>query len=232
MNWRGKRVLFHIVFAYLPLLGFLYIVIVFVLIRRSATTEDAQPADIIVVLGAAQYNGRPSPVFKVRLDHSVSLFRRNYARLIMTTGGHGLDPRFSEAGVGKAYLLRQNIPEQCIVADASGSNTTESIERSVPYLKMQNFNHVIAVSDGFHLFRIKQIFRNHQITAYGSPARNSLIESNAKSRISASVREVFVYTAYLIQYYTHLHISAFRSSAPFNGEQVPGGGLPADSLER
>ena len=106
-----KRVLFQFFFTYLPLLVLLYILVLFVLIRRAATLDDAQAADIIVVLGAAQYNGRPSPVFRARLDHTANLFRRNVAHRILTTGGFGLDKRFSEAGVGKSYLEKQNIPE-------------------------------------------------------------------------------------------------------------------------
>jgi len=204
MKPRGKRVLFQFFFTYLPLLVLLYILVLFVLIRRSATLDDAQAADIIVVLGAAQYNGRPSPVFRARLDHTVTLFRRNVANRILTTGGYGLDRRFSEAGVGKTYLEKQNIPGKCILTETSGSTTIDSLEKSIALLKQQNLTRVIAVSDGFHLFRIKQILRDHQITAYGSPAQNSLIESNFKSRFLASLREVFVYTAYLVQHKLHV----------------------------
>lgn len=208
MNQRAKRVLFQILFAYLPLAAFLYVLTIYVLIRRTAVRDDAQPADIIVVLGAAQYNGRPSPVFKARLDHTASLFKKNYASRIMTTGGYGFDPRYSEAGVGKSYLQKKDIPGDCIFTETSGLTTTESIERSIPFLKTQNLTRVIAVSDGFHLFRIKKIFRDHQITAYGSPAQNSLIESNFRSRAWASLREVFVYTAYLAQHKLHIPIPA------------------------
>lgn len=203
MKSRGKRVLFHLFFTYLPLLILLYIATLFVLIRRSATLDDSQMADIIVVLGAAQYNGRPSPVFKARLDHTATLFRKNLAGRILTTGGYGLDRRFSEAGVGKSYLEKQNIPRDCILTETSGSTTIDSLEKSIELLKQQKFTRVIAVSDGFHLFRIKRILRDHQITAYGSPAENSLIESNFKSRAMASLREVFVYTAYLVQHRLH-----------------------------
>jgi uncharacterized SAM-binding protein YcdF (DUF218 family) len=212
MKQRGKRILFQILFTYLPLIAFVYVLMIYILIRHTAVRDDAQPADIIVVLGAAQYNGRPSPVFKARLDHTVELFKKNVARRIMTTGGYGLDPRYSEAGVGKSYLLKRNIPEECIVTETRGLTTTESIEQSIPFLKTRNLTRVIAVSDGFHLFRIKRIFRDHQITAYGSPAQNSLIESNFRSRAWASLREVFVYTAYLAQRKLHTPIPAWEFS--------------------
>jgi uncharacterized SAM-binding protein YcdF (DUF218 family) len=204
----GKRVLFQLFFTYLPLSVLLYIVVLFVLIRRAAALDDSQTADIIVVLGAAQYNGRPSPVFKARLDHTATLFRRNFAGRILTTGGYGLDRRFSEAGVGKSYLEKQNIPADCILTETSGSTTVDSLEKSIQLLKQQKLTRVIAVSDGFHLFRIKQILRDHQITAFGSPAQHSLIESSFRSRALASLREVFVYTAYLMQHKLHVPLPA------------------------
>jgi uncharacterized SAM-binding protein YcdF (DUF218 family) len=204
MKPRGKRVLFQLLFTYLPLVVLFYILVMFALIRRAATIDDSQEADIIVVLGAAQYNGRPSPVFRARLDHTAQLFRKNLAHRVLTTGGYGLDKRFSEAGVGKSYLEKQNIPGDCILTEVSGATTIDSLEKSIELLKQQKFTRVIAVSDGFHLFRIKRILRDHQITAYGSPAQNSLIESSFRSRLLASLREVFVYTAYLVQHRLHV----------------------------
>jgi uncharacterized SAM-binding protein YcdF (DUF218 family) len=197
MKERGKKFLFQLLFTYLPLITLIYILGLYGLIRHTAVKDDAQEADIIIVFGAAQYNGRPSPVFKARLDHTVSLFKRNYANKIMTTGGHGLDTRFTEAEVGKEYLVKQNIPVDRIVTEPRGSTTLDTIEKVMKFLKLQNLGKVIAVSDGFHLFRIKQIFRDHQIVAYGSPVKHSPIESKFKSRVWASLREVFVYTAYL-----------------------------------
>lgn len=205
MKERGKRVLFQILFAYLPSLLLAYILVFYALIRRSAALDESQPADIIFVLGAAQYNGRPSPVFKSRLDHAATLFKEKFSGKIMTTGGYGFDPRYSEAGVGKLYLTRQGIPEECIYTEPSGLTTSESIERAIEFLKQHNFTRVIAVSDGFHLFRIRRIFRDHEITAFGSPAPRSVIESNFRSRTLASLREVFIFTAYMAQH--HLHIS-------------------------
>ena len=89
MKERGKRILFQVFFTYLPVIILAYILALYVIIRRSAVRDDAQQADIIVVFGAAQYNGRPSPVFRARLDHTAMLYRKNYASKIMTTGGYG-----------------------------------------------------------------------------------------------------------------------------------------------
>src|SRR5436190_19414369 len=204
MKERGKKFIFLLLFTYLPLIILAYIIFIYGLIRRSAKRYDSQQSDIIIVFGAAQYNGRPSPVFKARLDHTANLFKSNYAKKIITTGGHGLDARFTEAGVGKDYLMKQNIPADCIFTEPSGSTTLDTVEKLLEYLKLQNLNKVIAVSDGFHLFRIKQIFCDNRIVAYGSPARQSPIESNLRSRVSASLREVFVYTGYLVQRKLHL----------------------------
>ena len=199
MNERRKRLLFQLVFIYLPSLCFIYVLVLFGLIRRAAGRDEAQPADIIIVFGAAQYNGRPSPVYKARLDHTAMLFKRSLAQKIMTTGGHGVDSRFTEAEVGKDYLVRQSIPQECIFVEPTSLTTLESVQRFLEFLRLQNLNRVIAVSDGFHLFRIKRIFQDHHVTVFSSPAKNSPIESNFRSRVWASLREVFVYTAYLAQ---------------------------------
>ena len=204
MKERGKKFIFLLLFTYLPLIVLAYIVVLFGLIRRSAIRDDVQQADVIIVFGAAQYNGRPSPVFRARLDHTANLFKSNYSKKIITTGGHGFDARFTEAGVGKNYLVKQDIPADCIVTEPGGSTTLDTIERLLEFLKLQNLNRVIAVSDGFHLFRIKQIFRDHRIVAYGSPAKHSPIESSFRSRVWASLREVVVYTGYLVQRKLHL----------------------------
>ncbi|MEW5974429.1 MAG: YdcF family protein [Acidobacteriota bacterium] len=208
MKVRSRKFLFHLLFVYFPLLILVYVIGLYGLIRQSANRDDARLADAIVVFGAAQYNGRPSPVFRARLDHTALLFKKNLASKIITTGGHGLDSRFTEAGVGKEYLVKQDIPETSITADPRGSTTLESIEKVLSFLKDQKFNSVIAVSDGFHLFRIKRIFADYNVVAYGSPAANSPIESRFKTRLLASLREVFVYTAYLAHRKLNLPVPA------------------------
>jgi len=209
MKAAGKKLTFRLLLTCL-LLALLYFVVLYGLIRRTAVTDDAQQSDIIIVFGAAQYNGRPSPVFRARLDHTASLFKNSYAKKIMTTGGHGPDARFTEADVGRDYLVKQNIPPECILTEPNASTTLGTINRVMEFLRLEHFNRVIAVSDGFHLFRIKQIFRDNQIVAYGSPAKHSPIESRLKSRTWASLREVLVYTAYLAHQKLHLPIPETR----------------------
>jgi uncharacterized SAM-binding protein YcdF (DUF218 family) len=206
----GKKLTFRLLLTCLPLLLLSYILVLYGLIRRTAARDDAQQADIIIVFGAAQYNGRPSPVFKARLDHTAGLFKSNYAQKIMTTGGHGLDSRFTEADVGRNYLVKLDIPAECILTEPIASTTLGTINRVLEFLRLEHHDRVIAVSDGFHLFRIKQIFRDNQIVAYGSPARHSPIESNLKLRTWASLREVLVYSAYLAHQKMHLPIPETR----------------------
>ena len=190
MKARWKQFAFKVFFRYLPASVLIYSVAVYVLVRTEANRDDARPADRIIVFGAAQYNGRPSPVFRARLDHGAELFKRKLSSRIITTGGYGLDPRFTEAEVGKAYLIQHGVPEDSIETEASGLTTLASIREIVEILRRQGIRQVVAVSDGFHLFRIKQIFRDRQVVVFGSPVPNSPIESNWKSRLQASLREV------------------------------------------
>jgi uncharacterized SAM-binding protein YcdF (DUF218 family) len=170
----------------------------FINIRRQAARNEAQAADCIVVLGAAQYNGRPSPVLKARLDHAAHLFRQGLATHIITTGGFGPDKRFSEAGTARDYLIRHGIPGVAIEADPSGETTLQSARTVKSKLDQGNYKSCILVSDGFHLFRSKAIFARQGITVFASPAPGSPIENSRGARWWYSLREVFVYTAFRV----------------------------------
>lgn len=204
MKPRLKRFCFQLLFYYLPVLILLYITAIYVLIRRTANRDEASSADYILVFGAAQYNGRPSPVYRARLDHALALYQKQLARKIITTGGRGPDPRFSEAAVGKEYLLKSNIPPDALYLEETSLNTAESIHRVVQALHLQPPQRVIAVSDGFHLFRIKSIFEDYPIQVFISPAPKSPIEANWRFRVVASLREAFIFTAYKIGRWTKL----------------------------
>jgi uncharacterized SAM-binding protein YcdF (DUF218 family) len=204
MNSRLKRFFFQLLFYYLPVLIFLYIAAIYILIRRTANRDEASPADYIIVFGAAQYNGRPSPVYRARLDHALTLYQKQLAGKIITTGGRGPDPRFSEAAVGREYLLKFAIPSDSLFLEETSVNTAESIHRVVQILHLHPAQRVIAVSDGFHLFRIKSIFEDYPIQVFASPAPKSPIEANWRSRAMASLRETFIFTAYKIGRWTKL----------------------------
>ena len=165
-------------------------------IREAAVRDEAHPADAIVVLGAAQYNGRPSPVLKARLDHAYELFRDGYAPVIITTGSYGPDPNFSEAQVGTKYLVQRGIDGTNIVTEQGSGTTYDSIRAASNVIHQKGWRSVLVVSDGFHLFRVKKMLADNGIIAYTSPVPHSPIEIEASQRFWYSVREVVLFSAY------------------------------------
>ena len=157
-------------------------------IVRQAKVDEARPADAIVVFGAAEYAGRPSPVYRARLDHAYDLFQRGLASMVITTGGAGADPKFSEGGVGRDYLLQRGIPDRCLIAETQGDDTAESAQRVSAILHVNGMHTVVAVSDGYHIFRIKRLMRRYGIVAYGSP-RPASLPHTASAKIMAILRE-------------------------------------------
>jgi uncharacterized SAM-binding protein YcdF (DUF218 family) len=149
-------------------------------IERQATREEAQPADVIVVLGAAEYRGRPSPVLRARLDHALDLYRKRLAPRIMTTGGAGGDPVFTEGDVGRDYLTSQGVAPEAIVVEREGASTVASTARAGEIMRRMGLQSAIVVSDGYHIYRVKKMLEGRGLTVYGSPraerARDSLRE--------------------------------------------------------
>jgi uncharacterized SAM-binding protein YcdF (DUF218 family) len=163
-------------------------------IRAQASQDETRPASAIVVFGAAEYNGSPSPVFKARLDHAFDLEERGFARLVITTGGSGGDPRFTEGAVGRDYLIQRGVAAEKILADTQSETTYENVRAVAQALRSRNARDCIAVSDGFHLYRIKLMFRALGIQAYASPAPESPIEADPFQRTSHSLRELLSVT--------------------------------------
>jgi uncharacterized SAM-binding protein YcdF (DUF218 family) len=195
MRRRSKRVLLSLLLlVFLAVSG--YFISVYLSIRQEAVHDQAQVSDCIVVLGAAQYNGRPSPVLRARLDHALDLYTRSFAPRIITTGGYGLDKRYTEAGAAKDYLVRRGVPAAAIEADPRGETTVQSIRSVKGRMLNEGIKSCILVSDGFHLFRSRAIFLEEGINVYPSPAPASPIENSAVARFWHSLREVFVYTAF------------------------------------
>jgi len=161
-------------------------------IREQATRDEATPADALVVFGAAEYNGAPSPVLKARLDHAFNLEEHGLAPLLITSGGSGGDPQYTEAGVGRDYLIQRGVAEAKILADTRSLTTYASVKAVTLLLRQRHKHTCIAVSDGFHLYRIKLMFRSLGITAYASPVPNSPIEADSYLRTLYSLREMVV----------------------------------------
>jgi uncharacterized SAM-binding protein YcdF (DUF218 family) len=195
MTGQSKRVVW-VMLGLLAIVIVAYGVSVYAAIREQASRDEAQLSDCIVVLGAAQYNGRPSPVLKARLDHTVDLFNRKLAPRIITTGGYGLDKKFTEAGAAREYLVKHGVPVASIEVDPNGETTLQSVRSVKERLQHEGVRSCIVVSDGFHLFRSKAIFAHEGILVYPSPAPGSPIETSPVARFWHSLREVLVYIAY------------------------------------
>ena len=146
-----------------------YLIALSARIGRQSRQDEARRADVIIVMGAAEYRGHPSPVFKLRLDHAADLYERQLAPYIMTTGGPGGDPNFTEAGVGRSYLIDRGIPPESIVVEDEGESTAYSLAAASEILRRMGLHSCIIVSDGYHLFRVKRILQQRGFTAYGSP---------------------------------------------------------------
>jgi uncharacterized SAM-binding protein YcdF (DUF218 family) len=138
-------------------------------INRQSVIDESRSADVIVVLGAAAYRGRPSPVLKARLDHGLDLYRRDLAPRIMTTGGAGGDPDFTESGTGRAYLIRHGVPSEAIILEPEGDSTAHSTAAVGEIMRRMDLRSCIVVSDGYHIFRVKKLLEARGLEVYGSP---------------------------------------------------------------
>ena len=150
----------------------IYIAYVARRIELQSTRDEARPADVILVLGAAEYRGRPSPVLRARLDHAVELYRDHYAPLILTTGGAGGDPVFTEGAVGRSYLASHGIPAEAIIVENEGETTVHSIALAGEILRRMGLRSVIVVSDGYHIYRVKKMLQFRGVAVFGSPRRD------------------------------------------------------------
>jgi uncharacterized SAM-binding protein YcdF (DUF218 family) len=146
-----------------------YLVSITLRIKRQSTRDEARPADVILVLGAAEYRGRPSPVLKARLDHALELYRKGLAPRILTTGGAGGDPQYTESEVGRAYLITQGVPSEAILVEPEGDSTVYSLAAASEIMSRLELRSCIVVSDGYHIFRVKKILQARGLVVYGSP---------------------------------------------------------------
>jgi uncharacterized SAM-binding protein YcdF (DUF218 family) len=137
-------------------------------IEHYASLDEARPADAIAVFGAAEYDGRPSPVLRARLEQGLLLYHQKLAPLIITLGGSG-DPQHSEGGVGHDFLVAEGVPESRIIAETQSRTTDESARRLAAIAEANHIHSILAVSDGTHLFRIHQLCESYGLTVYTSP---------------------------------------------------------------
>jgi uncharacterized SAM-binding protein YcdF (DUF218 family) len=138
-------------------------------IYRQSLVDEARPADVILVLGAAEYRGRPSPVLRARLDHALALWEQKFAPRILTTGGAGGDPHFTEGEVSRNYLVKNGVPSEAIMLEAEGASTVHSTAAAAEIMRRMNWKSCIVVSDAYHIFRVKKMLEFRGLDVYGSP---------------------------------------------------------------
>jgi uncharacterized SAM-binding protein YcdF (DUF218 family) len=162
-------------------------------IVHAASLQEVRPADAIVVFGAAEYSGRPSPVLRARLDHGFDLFHRGIAPVVITTGGGGGDLSFTEGGVGRDYLMHRGIPERSLIAETQGRDTFSSAERVSVIMHVNGLHSCVAVSDAYHVFRIRKLLEHEGIgPVYVAPRPDSRPHSVVQ-RMYAVLREASSY---------------------------------------
>ncbi len=183
-----RRLVAATVVAVLLLVGWAAVVVT---VAVTAARDEATTADAIAVLGAAQYNGRPSPVFRARLDHAATLYQRGLAPVILVTGGTGSRDTLSEAEVGRRYLVKLGLPGEGAVALPAGSSTYSSVAGVARWFATRNTKRVLLVSDGFHMLRLKIIATRLGLAAFTSPTPSSPIRSNARLNAGYLLAEGF-----------------------------------------
>jgi uncharacterized SAM-binding protein YcdF (DUF218 family) len=168
-------------------------------IESYAGQDQAAPSAAIGVFGAAEYDGRPSPVYRARLDHALALYHRGIAPLIITLGGNGGD-QYNEGAVGREYLMAMGVPERVIIAETESRNTEESARRIAVIARANGLHRLVIVSDGTHLFRIHEICTADGIDVLTSP-RPRLPVAGGPKEFERITHEILSYTAWRL----HLH---------------------------
>jgi uncharacterized SAM-binding protein YcdF (DUF218 family) len=169
-------------------------------VERVGQRDQAQRADAIVVLGAAQYVGRPSPVLRARVDHAVALWKRGLAPTLILTGGTGVGDTTSEAAVARKYAMSRGVPDRAIVVEIKGRTTSESMRAVARIMEDREQNSAILVSDPFHMLRLSILARRFGLEPYTSPTRTSPITSNREEQWKYMVSEsVKVPLAYIFE---------------------------------
>ena len=160
----------------------LYFAVTFVQVWRMSRHEGARPAQAVIVLGAAQFDGRPSAVLRARLDHVADLYRREIAPVVVVTGGKAEGDRFTESAASANYLHTRGIPDEVILREATGRTSWQSLAASARFLRQRGIHDVVLVSDPFHAARIAGIASGLGLDAATSPTRTSPIKGLSEFR--------------------------------------------------
>jgi uncharacterized SAM-binding protein YcdF (DUF218 family) len=201
-NWAASaaRFLLLYLFAVFFLSALGWCIWVYVQIERYAYEDQAAPADVICVFGAAEYAGRPSPVLRARLDHALALYEHGIAPVVLTLGGSAPGDAFSEGQVGQAYLMANGVPEKAIIAETQSRSTEEQARRIVAIARTNGYRRVVIVSDPAHLFRIREICVSEGLQVLTSP-RQQVSAVGSASEWQQVWHEILTYTLWRL----HLH---------------------------
>ena len=159
-----------------------YLAVTFVQVWLTSRHDGARPAQAVVVLGAAQYDGRPSAVLRARLDHAADLWRRKIAPVVVVTGGKAVGDRFTESQASANYLHTKGVPDEAILREATGRSSWESLSATARFLRQRGISDVVLVSDPFHAARIHGIAAELGLSSATSPTRTSPIKGLAEAR--------------------------------------------------
>jgi uncharacterized SAM-binding protein YcdF (DUF218 family) len=155
--------------------GLLYYVVTLIQVVRAGRQTHPDPAEAIVVLGAAQYDGRPSPQLAARLDHALELYEQGVAPVVMVTGGNQPGDRFTEAEASANYLADRGVPESAIMREDAGHTTFESLDAAADQLLAADLNDVVVVTDPYHSLRSRLIADEVGLDASLSPTPTSVV---------------------------------------------------------
>ncbi|MGC2160937.1 MAG: YdcF family protein [Silvibacterium sp.] len=163
-------------------------------IRYYATHDEARPAAAIAVFGAAEYDGRPSPVLRARLDHGLQLYQEKLAPLVITLGGGGLTDVHSEGGVGRDYLMAHGVPDADIIAETESDNTEQSARRLAAIARENHLTSIVVVSDGTHLFRVHALCSSMGLNVFTSPRPQPRPQLPFSVRLNRTMHEILSYS--------------------------------------
>ena len=160
--------------------------------------DERTPADAIVVMGAAQYDGRPSPVFAARLDHAIELYHDGVAPRLIVTGGKREGDRTTEAASARSYAIEHGVPENAILSEDASRTTLQSIRRVAALMRDKDIGSAVFVSDPSHMLRVLRMASDEGINGYGSPTRTSPLERDPLARVDAIVHELGALAVYFV----------------------------------
>lgn len=167
-------------------------------IQEQGATDEQRAADAIVVLGAAQYDGRPSPVLEARISHAVDLYDAGVAPLLIVTGGKAVGDRTTEASAARAWAEQHGVPASAILAEDRGRTTLESLEAVGAIMRDHGLTSAVFVSDRTHMLRVLRIATDEGVTAWGSPTTTGPVDADDGPRNAAIAHELGALAIYFV----------------------------------